>query len=345
MSEKEYRTPRAEDEDLSPSFTRNRRAIPQRGVSQRDEKTGETVPRLISSHPSASSENARKEPRMERKVKASAVGTVEEREEDVEPLTDERLPQKKREGSLRAKRIFSLVAAVLLVIAVGCLAGNLLFSVRDITVVHVDGAIGWTESAVIEAAGIRVGDSMRSVKAKEISERISEKFSALAGADVSKVFPGKVIIIPHQATPTYRFSHDGVSYILSKELKVLAQDDGSHESLPELFVAGILDCSPGNRLTFSVPRDYSVTCEIAAMIVDRMGEMSIDRIDIRNKFSIEVICKSKYKLLFGDKSNLEQKIKLVKETLGDPVFSGGAPAVVDVSGGNKASVKFTEIGK
>ena len=343
MNENRRLTPQKEDEDLSPSFTQTRRPVPTRRVSPRTEETERgTVP------PESSA------PMLIRKAEAPRgyAEPVKKAERVAETANEDRaqaeatsLRQKRGAWlSPRAKRITCLVSALALCLTLLVVLGNALFSVREITVFPVDGMLGWTEKGILEAAGIAVGDSMRSVKAKDISTRISDAFPALSGAEITKSFPGKVVIIPRTATPSYRFTFDGTTYILSKELKVLAEDDGDHDALPELLIFDVSACKIGDVLSFSDTRDYTVIKETAEIIISEMGGTTVDRVDISNPFSIVVFCEGKYKLLFGDKNALEQKVKLVKETLRDPMFSGEATAVIDVSSGNKASVKFTGIG-
>lgn len=344
MNENQRLTPHKEDEDLSPSFTQTRRPVPARRVSPRTEEVGRGAVPTDPATPAPIRKTEAPRGYAEHVKKAERI--AETASEDGAPT--ETTPLSRKRGALlspRTKRITYLAGAFVLCLTLLVVLGNALFSVREITVFPVDGMLGWTEKGILEAAGVAVGDPMRSVKAKEISARISDAFPALSGAEITKSFPGKVVIIPRTATPSYRFTFDGTTYILSKELKVLAEDDGDHGALPELLAFDISACEIGEILSFSDTRDYTVIKETAERIVDEMGETTVDRIDISDPFSIVVFCEGKYKLLFGDKNELEQKVKLVKETLRDPMFSGEATAVIDVSSGNKASVKFTGIGK
>lgn len=343
MNENQRLTPQKEDEDLSPSFTQTRRSVPVRRVSPRREETGRGV---------APTEPAAPMPVLKAEVQRGPSEPAKKPDRITETASEDRAPAeaaplKQRRGALlspRTKRLTCLIGALVLCVTLFIVLGNALFSVREITVFPVDGMLGWTEKGILEAAGIAVGDPMRSVKAKDISTRISDAFPALSGAEITKSFPGKVVIIPRTATPSYRFTIDGTTYILSKELKVLAEDDGDHDALPELLIFDVSACKIGDVLSFFDARDYTAIKETAEIIVSEMGETTVDRIDISNPFSIVVFCEGKYKLLFGDKNELEQKAKLVKETLRDPMFSSEATAVIDASSGNKASVKFTEIG-
>lgn len=343
MNENERLTSQKEDEDLAPSFTQTRRPVPARRVSPRGEDAGRgvvpTEPAI--SMPIRKSEVSRGPSELAKKTMHMA----EMENADREPTEATSLKTRRKVLlSPRAKRLTCLVGAFVLCVTLLVVLGNALLSVREITVFPVDGAFGWTEEGILEAAGITVGDPMRSVKEKDISARISDAFPALSGAEITKSFPGKVVIFPRAATPFYRFTFGGTSYILSKELKVLVEDDGGYNELPELLTFDVSACEIGDVLPFSDVRDYTVIKETAECIVVEMGEITVDRIDISNPFSIVVFCEGKYKLLFGDKNGLEQKAKLVKETLRDPMFSGEATAVIDVSSGNKASVKLTEIG-
>ena len=344
MKENEYRPLHADDEDLSPTFTRARRSVPTHSEERQARKTEPTSlpPAVVCPKQPIRKNNPQKAP----EERAQRINPAEKPREDSKGLqgpTEEN--SSGRVGlSLRAKRILRLAVTGALAVVATFVLVNVLFSVREISVVMSDDALGWTEQEILKTAGIAIGDPMRRIKEKEISDRISDAFPALAGAEVAKSFPGKVVILPRSATPSYRFDYEEKTYILSRELKVLAPDDGDHTHLPVLSAPEISACVLGNRLAFSEERDYNFAYETAAEITDRMVGISLDRIDISNKVSISVYCEGKYKLLFGDKNNIRQKAQLATEALRDPVFGDGREAEIDVSTGNKASVKFTNIG-
>ena len=185
---------------------------------------------------------------------------------------------------------------------------------------------------------------MYRVDAKEVSARISSAFSALSGAEVVKEFPGKITILPISATPSYRFSFEDKTYVLSSELKVLTELTDAYAELPELVLSSVGECKIGDILSFAGEYDYEIILETTRELSELLADFEVNRVDLSNKFSIAVICESKYKLLFGDREALAQKVYLAKKTLEDPQFRYNATAEIDVSSANKAVVKFTQIG-
>ncbi|MBQ9121340.1 MAG: FtsQ-type POTRA domain-containing protein [Clostridia bacterium] len=366
MNENEYRPPSSQDEDLSPAFTRNRprpvRRVPSETQGQKsaaqESKKPDAVPntptavrrptRAESTPPPASGREAQaplartavQRPVAAPKASTGAYVPEETERKENKPSAAGRSPDISR----KIKRIVWLVLIAALLFVGVCIVSNTFLSVKEINVLGAENAMGWSEEEILQACGITIGDPMYRVDAKEVSARISSAFSALSGAEVVKEFPGKITILPISATPSYRFSFEDKTYVLSSELKVLTELTDAYAELPELVLSSVGECKIGDILSFAGEYDYEIILETTRELSELLADFEVNRVDLSNKFSIAVICESKYKLLFGDREALAQKVYLAKKTLEDPQFRYNATAEIDVSSANKAVVKFTQIG-
>ena len=366
MNEYEYEGRPSEDEDLSPDFTRARRPRP--SAPAQPPRAAREMPGRRPTQPAGKPNlpAATEAPKPNRSTapvppsgrgESSTVRPIPPRAASPTKATPSRptAPAEKRpepgeapvtEGSprprLRVKRIALLLAAVLLLIGAFGAIQRTLLSVRAITVVTA--GTGYREEEILAALSLSEGQAMWRVDPAEISAAVADAFPDLDGADVVKTFPGKITIIPTPAVPSYVYRQGDDAYILSLELKVLSRTDTPPESLPTLILSRVTSHEVGEYLTFEGTYDYDTVAEVAEELGRLLAGFEVDTIDISNKFAISVICESKYKLLFGDREDLAQKVNLVRKTLEDPRFTTGSSAEIDVSSGNKAVVKFTEIG-
>ena len=245
----------------------------------------------------------------------------------------------------RTRRRILLAVAVILSMIVGFWLFSCWFlTVREVSVLGADGIVGVTESHVLAVVDLPVGTPMRQVDPASIDDRISESFSSLSGAAVTKKFPGKVYITLVPAVPVCRIVYNESSYVLSEELKVLFALTDGYDDLPELFLGEIVLCEEGRELELPGTYDREIVCEILAFIRDSFALEDVSSIDLTNKYSISIVYKSKYKLHFGERERMEQKARLALAAIEDPLVSQAAGAEIDVSGGIKASVKITKSG-
>lgn len=356
MNENEYRPVDPPDEDLSPSFTRERprpvRQMPnhrapadtQGAPARPSEEGGISHPPVPAEPPIPRRERyapppAPVRPKEEEQASWQNTPLDEPEEEENTPARTSRIPR------LHFGRLALLVLVILLILGAVGFGAKALLTVRSVTVSsEADLLRAWTEEELLRAAGIPAGVAMWKVDAAAVSDRVAESIASLDGVKVVKSFPGKIVLIPLQAAPSYRFTYENTTYILSAELKVLMPADSSTTHLPELILGRVSTCEVGKFVTFEGEYDYETVLEVTSELRDLLSDMTVNSINMENKFSISVLCESKYKLLFGDKKQLEQKVKLARGILDSPGFNPEAAAVIDVSSGNKAVVKFTEFG-
>jgi cell division septal protein FtsQ len=242
------------------------------------------------------------------------------------------------------RRIILLIAVVAALIVGGWLFAREFLTVREVQILGAENAVGWTESHVLAAVGLVDGTPMWRVDADAIDEQIAKSFSSLAGAEVTKKFPGKVYIIPIPAVPCCKVLYEGSYYVLSSELKVLYEDTDARADLPELLLGEIVSCEVGNILELPGAYDREIVCEVVEALGGLFPPEDVKTVDLTNRYSISITYKSKYKLLFGNRDRMEQKAKLALAAISDPIIQQASAAEIDVSSGIKASVKITENG-
>lgn len=264
--------------------------------------------------------------------------------------TDEDEPERNRRNARRGETPLRRVTRLACLLFLGTVAFFLIrgalflwMPVRSVTVEGVLPEWGYSESEILDATGLDTSMQLKDVSEVDVAGKLSAAFPYLCGATVTKTLLGEVTVTVRYETPAYLFSYEDTDYVLSETLKVLAVAQGN-EPIPRLMLSRVSGCEVGRTIAFLGEYDFAFVCENAKKLTALFAGYSIDRIGMESKYDLYLVCESKYKLLFGDQENLEKKAALAQKTLLDPTFAREGQAVIDVTSGTKASVKFTDIG-
>lgn len=109
-------------------------------------------------------------------------------------------------------------------------------SMSRIQQIEVEGNVYVDRSAVIEAAGLRIGAPFFGSSADSVEQRIESNLSAVEAATVEKRFPGKILLTVDEYDPVaYELSEDGsVRALLGSGAEVLLRDQGLPADKPML---------------------------------------------------------------------------------------------------------------
>ena len=220
------------------------------------------------------------------------------------------------------------VAAVLLVTvpAVWLLLSNRLV----ITGVTVEGETSYSAEELLEASGLREGDSVFSARPGKNASRVLEKLAFLKKCEVSVTLPGTVVFRVEEYGPAAYLRSGDSLYILSEELLVLGRSDGSDapDGLIELGAPQISKCLVGKTVEFADGNDFGAVCAALEALSVWQTEAGVVKLDASDRFRMKALLGDGTEVLIGSKSGLDVKLATAGRLIEEGVKPG---SVIDVS--------------
>ena len=256
---------------------------------------------------------------------------------------NDRLKQSKsgRIKKTRRKELALMGSAAILLLALFIICLLLFFKVQEVRVVD-SAQQRYTEAEVIEASGVRAGDSMLWLKEESAAQKILEALPFLAQAEVRKKFPSAVEITVTYARPAMAIAQDGGYILLSAEGKVLQAgvtalaDDGA-----ELRGAAVKEAVPGRDVVFTEEGLFEQVTALTKAFADA-GYLNVTVYDVSDLQNITVEVEYKVDVKLGSISRVEGKLAFGKEvierSLADAKYSA-SKVVVDLTNENRAYVR------
>lgn len=227
--------------------------------------------------------------------------------------------------------------------------------------IYVEGdLVAYNETRIIEASGIDIGDSIFGKSGFFIKRSIRKNIPMTEKVKIRKnIFTGKVSIEIEFADFDYFIKHGSSYYAVDENLVVMDK----RASKSEYFTLGaryidIPDvCTPeiGKPLIFedTVPADkndkdvvdveeydYIYNFLKAAKASKSYGKMNV--LLLEEKFNISAVYSQKYRVYFGNFSDVELKIKMLDGVYDDGSFDYVEKGIIDLSDPSKVSARVAE---
>ncbi|MDP4152650.1 MAG: FtsQ-type POTRA domain-containing protein [Bacillota bacterium] len=213
----------------------------------------------------------------------------------------------------RQRRLALVVGMIILLMAL--ISGGIFYLVStflNITEVKVTGKSIYTTDQILSVAGIKPGQNMVTVRRTKTAVHIEKELPYIEKAVVRCSLPEKIQIEVQPAKPELIVSDGGVSYIVSTEGKVIdiVEDDTAY-NLPKLV------CDYGGQPVvadaIAFPDDTTKRIHNTLITALRDNGLLADMksIDLTNIYSITMQYKDKYKIMFGDYTDTDDKVKFI----------------------------------
>ncbi len=184
----------------------------------------------------------------------------------------------------------------------------------------------YSQTDIINASGVSVGDSMVLLSTSQIEEEILSKCLYIETVNVTKKFPFDLEIEVVGVEERFSLLIDTRYRVISKYGKILDTSDTPLENTAVL-IAGEADTS-SERLQFEDEQTDKVFNEIVLALEDIDN---ISKIDISDIYNIEIIYDDRIIMEIGDYSDLTYKINFGIELVTSGQISEVESGVLDLS--------------
>ncbi len=249
----------------------------------------------------------------------------------------------RRKSVLRRRWFKFALAVTILVLLMMFMVYKLIFVVGDIAVV---GEGIYKAEELLEASGISSGMNLYSFRASTVAKNITLRCPYICGVDVNREIPNKVTITVIEDKAMYFAVVFGEYKILSENLRVL-ETVPSREEVPEGLIKlklPTLSYSVAGRVVefANAKRERGIREALSiAMASQIRGKLTM--IDLRDPFDVSMVCEGKFKLILGDTSELEYKLKIAGKVLENEMFDTEDKYKIDLTIDGKTGVVPDEL--
>lgn len=197
--------------------------------------------------------------------------------------------------------------------------------------IRVEGSSLYSETELLEAVELEVGDGLPILKASKAEEKIMNNLSYLQSCEISFELPNVLIFSLVDEAPALYAEIDGECYVLTSSLRVLERTDDENILSDLLYVElpRVGRAMVGEEIVLEgTNTDY--IAEFFRLINEsdlkgRLGKVYFDK-----KFDIVASVDGKFRVLFGSPSEMELKIATVAKMIEDNGERCQSFGIVDV---------------
>ena len=262
-----------------------------------------------------------------------------------------------RYGEHKARIIIRSCIAALVILLVA-VAAILLIKVRTI---EIKGDVTmFNESEIAEAAGINVGDRLFSKSAGRIKRNIQENIPLAQKVKVRKSLFGKVTITVAVESVDYYIKDGDLYYALDCELKVLDKSNTASKyseygavlvKLPKIrtpkvgekivFYDTVEETDSNGEPLYKVREEAFYDYVKKFLTHLRLGSYhaKANGVILEEKFDVTLIYDEKYKVVFGNASNLEMKFSILGEIISEGSMDYAEKVSIDLSEPSRATAR------
>lgn len=247
-------------------------------------------------------------------------------------LVKDKPVQKKRGRKVFRSLLFLVLFAALVLLL---REGESYFRVTDIKVV---GANEVTAEELVRAGGIKKGNSIFLIRENKVFERITSEYPVVKAIEISRTLPDSIVINVLERKPVgYVMTADGF-WMVDREAVCFSNSEEPVEWLP--LITGIEGkmVVPGFPILCSARRDMLKSFFKAEI---REDWLEIVQMDLTDSYNLVLHTGDGLEIWLGNATGLEQKLKLVKESLLH--LPDDAEAKLDVRSGNRLVVSKKEV--
>lgn len=235
------------------------------------------------------------------------------------------------------KKKLALQIGIVVAVVLAVFFGLSLFFKVSAGGINVSGNDRYSAQSVVDAAGIRTGDSLLALNKPQISSRIITKLPYVSSVRVGIKLPGTVNIMIEELDVVYTISEpDGTSWIMNSDGKLIEKTDAAAASehtkvlgvtldLPvagqqavakEAEPAGTLPEGETQPVTISAAQRLQTALTILQYLEqnDVMGE--VVSVDVTDMGSLKLQYGDRFAITLGDATDLSYKIEMAIQAVG-----------------------------
>ena len=258
-----------------------------------------------------------------------------------------------KENTSRAERIGKWIVSskVQLIVSFGilalifavCMIINISIGVREIEVI---GAELCTEEEILSAAGVEVGKGYFSYNTSKAEKKVKETFPNINSINITRSVFGKVKITVSEEKAFWYVESYGEYFALSEDLHVIKSDSSRDRFVQYGLVR--LDLPEVKSVILNRPMEFKDGDRDVSYIFDFLdavtktelyAEGRLDQIEVETKFEIFMVFDCKYRITFGNSSDVEKKLLSLKKTLGHTQFEGEDTWEINISDPSNISAR------
>ena len=238
----------------------------------------------------------------------------------------------KASGGRRGRRIlFTCLAALVIFTGALCLF-------LRVTEIRVDGDPGACDpQEIIEAAGVRKGQSLLLVDRDQAAAKVQSMFPALSNASVSCSLPGLVTIRVNESQIRAVISYEGERWVFDEYCHVIgkAEPGEKYVTVSGLEVTGV---RVGREMTADRANESALACTktILTQLVTRELADKVSSLNMENLANIEFVYDGTFTVKLGTGSKLEYKLERFATVIRSVLEEGKTGGTIDVSSDGKS---------
>ncbi len=242
----------------------------------------------------------------------------------------------------RTSRIWITVSAVVLILAFSVGAGAVVYkTVYRIDTVHLEGSGRYSAEQILAAAGVQPGDNLYSFSSRVAKERVTLHYPRISDVSVARSVPGTVIFTVTEEEAVFRTELYGEQWAISPSFRLLYPVDditAEMEGLILLALPTVQSAVAGRPLAFLTEGEGQAAKAMADLIRNSPLSSRVTSVNLRQPYTLQVVCDHLYLLDFGDRTDVELKLKVASAVLKDELFNTGMRAKIDLSVTGETSV-------
>lgn len=244
-----------------------------------------------------------------------------------------------RRAKRRTAPLVAVLSCVLLCLALLGAAAALLLRVET---VEVNGNVRYTDSEILEASGIRIGDSMLFISRDKLFRKIAAVCPHVEQLELEKNYPSAVTIRVTETGAVYFTQVRDRICTLDASLRVIECADAT-DGLIELCLPEVKSAIEGSSLVFA---DAADDARVRAAL-DVLGEaddvLALDCIDLRDRYNIAAYAAGRAEIQFGDAAKLDVKLRIARQVYADALAENSSGTRIDVSEPSRVSVSYDQV--
>lgn len=227
--------------------------------------------------------------------------------------------KRRRTIKLWVKRFTMLFVLTAILAALAVASKFILDAVFKVKDISVQGSTLYDDSEVIDASGIKIGDSIIFKNIKSCEESIYRNLDYIDSVKINRDFFGNVTINLEPAKVLFSLTQDEKYYLVSEKDKIL----GILEEIPpEVVVAqGIKFEVSENKVKY----DDEIKKQLFFKILEQFKEHDLNyvkRINVTDIENLEVTYDDRLTILLGSEEDLKYKISTAKEIITGKLGAG-----------------------
>lgn len=226
----------------------------------------------------------------------------------------------------KKKRKINIKFLIILTVLIAATAGMLTAPVFNISKISVSGIERLSEEQVISASGIEVGKNIFRTSMGRAKKRLTSQ-AMIENVKIIRKFPARVGIEVEERRIFAYVPFGDVYYGIDKNCTVIETVSECAEDSPKITGLYTLEAPEGGEIKFQNSGETELVKMIAASLYENgMGDV-LSELNLQNTVNITLVTKSGLIVHLADDSELDYKIKLMKNIM-EKGYSWG---VFDVS--------------